>query len=173
MAMKRTNKALPEVIPPRICLTCRPASFWFRLKTSNMWVLSTRAGNTINTMSGSHDNFSENHENHEMWPKLDPYSTSLAENQAFWIFEVLRSQWDRCRPQKLPYKIQNRQKNQWTSLGKVYTKLFRQPYALVLPCPQAVTLIPVQWVLSPIVRDTRSMNMQLWSLLWIYTLVGQ
>ena len=44
------------------------------------------------------------------------------------MYEMLPIQWDPSRPPKLPYKIKNRQEIQWTPPGKVYTKLFRQPY---------------------------------------------
>ena len=38
MGTKRAKKALLEVISPRICITFRRASFWFRPKTLNMWI---------------------------------------------------------------------------------------------------------------------------------------
>ena len=36
--MRRQNKALPEVVPPRICITFRRPSSWFRPKTTKMWI---------------------------------------------------------------------------------------------------------------------------------------
>ena len=128
MGTNRSNKALLEVIPPRICVTFCRASFWSRPKNSKSRLWVGWAENTINTGSESHDNFSENRQNPEHRSEMEPYWTSRAETQAFWISKVLPSQWDHWGPPKLPYKIQNRVKIQWTPPGKVYTKLFRQPY---------------------------------------------
>ena len=114
--MKRATSALPEVIPPRICITFRRASFWFQPKSSKIEILDRQPGNTTNTKLGSRDNFSENHKIHAHRSKLDPYSTNRAENQAFWISKVLPSQWDHWGPPKLG-----------TALGKEYTNYFRQP----------------------------------------------
>ena len=130
MGTKRPKKALLEVIPPRIYVTFRRCSFWFRPKTSKMRIGKPRPENTTNTVSGSRPDFSEKSENHENRLELDPYSTSRAENQAIWNLKVLWIQWDPSRPPKLPYKIQNRPKIQWIQPGTVYTKLFRQFYAL-------------------------------------------
>ena len=113
MDTKRATKALLEVIPPRICVTFRRGSFWFRPKTSKMRIWKPRPENTTNTVSGSRPDFSEKSENHETRSELDPYSTSRAENQAFWISEVLPIQWDPSGTPKLPYKIQNQPKIQW------------------------------------------------------------
>ena len=38
MGMKRSNEPLLEVIPPRICVTFRRTSFWFRRKSSKMHI---------------------------------------------------------------------------------------------------------------------------------------
>ena len=128
MGTKRPKKALLEMIPPRICITFRRGSFWFRPKTSKMRIWKPRPENTTNTVSGSRPDFSEKSENHENRLELDPYSTSRAENQAIWNLKVLWIQWDPSGTPKLPYKIQNRPKIQWIQPGTVYTKLFRQPY---------------------------------------------
>ena len=128
MSTKRPKKALLEVIPPRICVTFRRGSFWFRPKTSKMRIWKPRPENTTNTVSGSRPDFSEKSENHENRLELDPYSTSRAENQAIWSLKVLWIQWDPSGTPKLPYKIQNRLKIQWIPPGTVYIKLFRQPY---------------------------------------------
>ena len=130
MGTNWTQKALLEVIPPWICITFRRASFWFRPKNSKSRLWDGWAENTINSGPGSHDNCSEKVEYHEHRLELDPYSTNRAENQGFWISKVLPIRWDSSRPQQLQYKIQNRAKIQRTPPGKVYTKLFRQPYHL-------------------------------------------
>ena len=39
MGLKQSKKALPEVIPPRICITFRRGSFWSRPKTWKMWIV--------------------------------------------------------------------------------------------------------------------------------------
>ena len=83
MGTKRAKKALLEVIPPRICVTFRRASFWSRPKKSKSRLGDGWAENTINSEPGSHDNFSELVEIHENRSELDPYSTNRAENQAF------------------------------------------------------------------------------------------
>ena len=83
MGTKRAKKALLEVIPPRICVTFRRGSFWFRPKTSKMRIWKPRPENTTNTVSGSRPDFSEKSENHENRSELDPYSTNRAENQGF------------------------------------------------------------------------------------------
>ena len=82
MVTKWAKKALLEVIPPRICVTFRRASFWSRPKNSKSRFGDGWAENTINSRPGSHDNFSEKVENHENRSELDPYSTNRAENQA-------------------------------------------------------------------------------------------
>ena len=138
MGMKRSKKALLEVIPPRICITFRRASFWYRPKSSKTCFGSGRAENRTNTESGSHHNCLENVQNHEHLSEMDPYSTYRAENQGFWISTVLPIQWDHCRPPKLPYKNQDGAKIQWTPPGKVYTKLFRQPYEIEVLCKATV-----------------------------------
>ena len=89
MGTKRAQKALLEVIPPRICVTFRRASFSFRPKSSKTQIWGGHAENTTNSGPGSHDSFSGNLENHENRSKLDPYSTSRAENQPFRISKVL------------------------------------------------------------------------------------
>ena len=83
MGMKWSKKALPEVIPPRICITFRRASFWSRSKSSKILSKSSKivfgelqTENTVNTGPGSQDYFSENVRNHEHLSKRDPYSTS-------------------------------------------------------------------------------------------------
>ena len=81
MGTKRTIKALLEVIPPRICVTFRRASFWFRPKTSKCQLWDGWAENTINTEPESYNNFSEKVGNLENRSELDPYSTNRAENQ--------------------------------------------------------------------------------------------
>ena len=121
MNTKRSNKALPEVIPPRICITFRRATFRTGPKNTKMMCWDDKAENTTNTGPGSHDNFSEKVKNHEHQSKLNPYWTSRAENQTFWISTVLPIQWDPSGPQKLPYKIQNQAKIQWTPPAQVYT----------------------------------------------------
>ena len=127
MGTKWAKKALLEVIPPRICVTFRRGSFWFRPKTSKMQIWKPRPENTTNTMSGSRPDFSEKSENHKNRSELDPYSTSRAENQAIWNLKAPWIQWDPSGTPKLPYKNQNQPKIQWTPPGTVYTKLFRQP----------------------------------------------
>ena len=125
MVMKRAKKALPEVIPLRICVTFRRATFRSWPKRSKSWIWDDQVENTTNTDLKRHDNFLENLKNHENRSKLDPYSTNRAENQGFWICKVLPIQWDPSRSPKLLYKIQNRTKIQQTPSAKVYTKLFR------------------------------------------------
>ena len=110
MGTKRTEKALLEVIPPRICITFRRGSFWSRPKNSKSRLWDGWVENAINTEPGSHDNVSEKVENHENRSELDPDSTNRAENQGFWMYKVLPIQWDPSRPPKLAYKIQNRPK---------------------------------------------------------------
>ena len=83
MGMKRSNKALLEVIPPRICVTVRRATFRFRPNKSKIRILDDRAENTTNTGPGGHDNFSGNVKNHEHRSELDPYSPLRAEKRAF------------------------------------------------------------------------------------------
>ena len=83
MGTKRAKKALLEVIPPRICVTFRRSSLWSRSKNSKSRLWDGWAENTINTVSGSHENFSEKVEIHESRSELDPYSTNRAENQGF------------------------------------------------------------------------------------------
>ena len=66
MTMKRSKKSLPELIPPRFCINVRRTFVWFRPKTSKMQIwkhTSIRAENTIDTVAGSLDYFSENHKN--------------------------------------------------------------------------------------------------------------
>ena len=135
MDTKRSNKDIPEVIPPRICITFRRLSFWFRPKHSEIVFWEIQAENTLNTGPESRRHFSEKFKNHEHWSKLDPYSTSRAENQAFWISKVLPIQWDPSRPPKRPHKIQNRSKIQQTSPAKVYTNWFRLPWLYSLNAP--------------------------------------
>ena len=83
MGTKRAEKALFDVIPPRICVTFRRASFWSRPKNSKSRIWDGWAENTINSGPGSHDNFSEIVQINENRSKLEPYSTNRAENQAF------------------------------------------------------------------------------------------
>ena len=83
MGMKRSKKALPEVRPPRICVTFRRATFWSRPKNSKMCLSGDRPENSTNTMPGRDDNFSEDDENHQNRSKLDPYWTRRDENQEF------------------------------------------------------------------------------------------
>ena len=116
------------MIPPRICITFRRAPFWSRLKSSEVRILDDRAENTINTLSGSHVNFSGNHKFHENRSELDPYSTNRAENQGFCISKVPRSQRDPSGTPKLPYKIKNRLKNPKTQPTRLSTKFGHQPY---------------------------------------------
>ena len=132
MGMKWSKKALPDVIPPRICITFRRASFWSPLKNSKVLFWELQAENTVNTGPGSHDNFFESVQNHENQSKQDPYSTSRAENQGFWISKVLRIQWDHWGSPKLPYKIQNRLKIQWTQPTRLSTKFGHQPYLVLV-----------------------------------------
>ena len=61
-----------------------------------------------------------------------PYSTPRANNQAFRISKVLRSQWDHCRSPKLLYKIQNRPKIQWTPPIRLSTKFGHQPDVVLM-----------------------------------------
>ena len=82
MGTKQANKALLEVIPPRICTTFRRASFWSQSKRSKILFWELQTENTVNAGPGSHDDFSENFKNHENRSKLDTYSTNRAENQA-------------------------------------------------------------------------------------------
>ena len=81
MGTKRAKKALPEVIPPRICVTFRRAPFWSRPENSKSRLWDDWAENTIDSGPGSHVNFSEKVEIHENRPELDPHSTNRAENQ--------------------------------------------------------------------------------------------
>ena len=83
MGTKRAKKALLEVIPPRIGVNFRRASFCSRPNNSKSRIWGGWAENTITTWPGSHDNFSEKVENHENRSELDPYSTFRAENQGF------------------------------------------------------------------------------------------
>ena len=121
------KKALLEVIPPRICITFRRASFWSRPENLKIRIWDDRVENTINTAPERHDNFSGNVQNHENRSKLDPYSTNRAENQGFWISKPLPIQWDPSWPPKQPYKIQNRPKIQWTQPTQLSTKFGHQP----------------------------------------------
>ena len=85
MDLKQSKKALPEVIPPRICVTFRRGSFWSRPETIGNLENTTleRLGRKHdNTGPGRHDNFSKKVENHENRSELDPYSTNRAANQA-------------------------------------------------------------------------------------------
>ena len=54
MGMKRSKKALPEVILPRICVTFRRASLRLRSKNSKNDFGDHRAKNIVNTRPGSH-----------------------------------------------------------------------------------------------------------------------
>ena len=73
MGTKRSNKALPEMIPPRICVIFRRASFWSRSKSSKIMFWELQAENTVNIGPGSRGNFFENVQNHEHLSKRDPY----------------------------------------------------------------------------------------------------
>ena len=128
MGTKRSNKALLDVIPPRICVTFRRASFWSRSKNSKILFWELQAENTVNTGPGSHDNFPENVQNHEQLSKRDSYPTSRAENQAIWISKLLQTQWDHWGLPKLQYKMQNRRKIQWTKPTQLSTKFGHQPW---------------------------------------------
>ena len=57
--------------------------FLVRTKQIEKPILGRLGRNTINTVSGSHDNFSEKVENHDNRSELDPYSTNRGENQGF------------------------------------------------------------------------------------------
>ena len=63
MGLKQSKKALPEVIPPRICITFRRASFWSRSKKIKNPVWELQAENTVNTGPGSYGDFFENVQN--------------------------------------------------------------------------------------------------------------
>ena len=128
MGMKWSKKALLDVMPPRIYVTFRRATFRSRPKRSKSRILDDQVENTTNTDLKRHDSFSEKVENHEHRSKLDPYSTNRAENQAIWVSKVLQTQWDHWGPPKLPYKIQNRPKIQWTQPTQLSTKFGHQPY---------------------------------------------
>ena len=134
MDTKRSNTALLEVIPPRIYITFRHASFWFRPKHSEIVFWELPAENTVNTGPESRRHFSEKFKNHEHWSKLDPYSTSRAENQAFWISKVLLIQWDPSRPPKQPHKIQNQLNNPWTPPTQMSTKFGHPPCVSIVSC---------------------------------------
>ena len=108
MGTKRAKKALLEVIPPRICVTFRRASFWSGLKNWKSQLSDGWAENTMNSGPGSHDNFSDKIKNHENRSELDPYSILRSENQAILNLKVLWVQWDPSGTPKLPYKIKNR-----------------------------------------------------------------
>ena len=58
--MKRAKQALPEEIPPRICVTLRRATFRSRSKNWKIQPSGERAENMVNTRPGSHDDFSGN-----------------------------------------------------------------------------------------------------------------
>ena len=124
---KGQNKTLREVIPPRICVTFRRATFRSRPKRSKSRIWDDQVENVTNTGLKRHDNFSGNLKNHEHRSKLDPYSTNRTENQAIWISKVLRAQWDHWGPPKLPYKIQNRLQIHWTPPTRLSTKFGHQP----------------------------------------------
>ena len=64
--MQSSNKALPEVIPPRICITFRRATFRSRPKRSKSRIWDDQVENMTNTDLKRHDNFSENLKNHEI-----------------------------------------------------------------------------------------------------------
>ena len=81
MVTKRTNKALLEVIPPRICITFRRTCLWSRPKGSEIEFWEDRAENTINTCSESYGNFSGKVNKHEKLSVLDAYLTLRAGNQ--------------------------------------------------------------------------------------------
>ena len=97
MDTKGSKKALPEVIPPRICITFRRASFFVPTKTLEnvdleapvrkhnkcQHFLADQAENTTNTEPERHVNFSKNVKTHNHRSKQDPYLTLRAENQAF------------------------------------------------------------------------------------------
>ena len=53
--MKRSKKALPEMIPPRICVTFRRTTFRFRPKSPRISFLDGRPENIVNTRPGSPD----------------------------------------------------------------------------------------------------------------------
>ena len=67
--MKRSKKALLEVIPPRICVTFCRATFWSRPEHSEIRFLADRSENTINTEPESHDNLCGNVKIHEIRSK--------------------------------------------------------------------------------------------------------
>ena len=73
MATKRSNKALPEVIPPPFYVTFCRGSFWYRPENLKMRFSDDRSQNTTNTGPGSLDNFSQIVENHESGSQLNPY----------------------------------------------------------------------------------------------------
>ena len=128
MVTKWARIALLEVIPPRFCVTFRRASFCSRPKTSKSRHGDGWAEHTINTGSESYGSFSEKVKNPEHQSKLDSCLTLRAENQGIWMYKVLPTQSDSSWPPKVPDKIQNRSKKQWTSPAKVYIQWFRQPY---------------------------------------------
>ena len=128
MHTKRAKEALLEMIPPRICITFRRASFWSGPKNSKSRLWKGWTENTITNGPVSHGNFSKKVGNHEDRSELDP--SLRAETQAIWNLKVLWIQWNLSGTPKLPYKIQNRQNIQWIPPGPVYAKLFRQPYRL-------------------------------------------
>ena len=83
MDTKMASKALFEVIPLRICVTFRRASFWYQPKNSKSRLWDDWDEHTTNTGPESHDVFSGKIENHEHRSELDPYSTFRAETQGF------------------------------------------------------------------------------------------
>ena len=112
MAMKRAKRALPEVIPPRICVTFRRTSFWYRPKTLNMW--------TWKHPDRTHEKYQArkprqlSRKSHYAWKSI---GTGPIFDESGWKSSHLKLkvpwiQWDPSEPPKHPYKIQNRPKIQ-------------------------------------------------------------
>ena len=128
MGTKRTNKALLEVIPPRICITFRRASFWSRPNKSKSWLWDDWAKSTIDSGPRSHDNFFE--KSRTSWKSIGtgPIFDFSGWESSHLTLKAAMNPMGPLRTPKMSCKVQNRLKINWIPPGTVYTKLFRQPY---------------------------------------------
>ena len=81
--MKRSNKALPELIPPRICITFCHASVGFRPTKLESLFLGAPDRQHRKYLAREMSLLFEKCTNHEHRSKMEPYWTYRAENQAF------------------------------------------------------------------------------------------
>ena len=133
MGTNRSNKAPLEVIPPRICITFRRASFWFRPKTSKMQIWKHPGR--------KHDKYGVLKVGQPFWKwykSWNSFGTEPIFDFSGWESSILTLN-DATNPMGALLNpktaIQNSKsiKIQLTPLGTVYTKLFRQPFVTVSP----------------------------------------